>query len=418
MKASALNARYKRLFITRSGYVPADRASLDAWLSKFAKRLAKTPITGPLQPTVAALARLIDTDGVSRMYVDQMIEQVPARNKTVHNTAELLQALDLIITAAPEFEKDPSKRNFFPMSSLFAYMMMTVSGEAAFRYPPFNDAIRLILQAWCRFLDSPESLYVVNRGPQGWLSKAAWKLNELDQFIIPDPASPHGGFASFNAYFHREIKLADRPLAGPGDPKVITSSNDGTVYAIRRNVKLSDRFWLKRQPYSLENMLAGSPFTERFIGGDVFQSFLSGADYHRWRSPIGGIVREARVVNGLMFSDAESAGEDSTAGTYSQGYEASVNTRGLVFIESPVKSIGTVCVIPIGITEISSVTINAKLGDKVEKGGELGWFSYGGSTLALVFEKGAIKKFTVPNDKKGPDNGPPIKVNQQIAEAV
>jgi phosphatidylserine decarboxylase len=417
MTVAALNTRYKRLFVTRSGYVPRDRAALDTWLKKFSKQLAKATITGPLQPTVAALAELIATDGIARMYVDEMIEQVPARNKTAHNTAELLQALDMIITTAPEFEKDPKKRNFFPMSSLFVYMMMTVAGEAAFRYPPLNDALRAILKAWCQHLDSPESLSVINRGPHGWLSKAAWKLNELDQFIIPDPDAPHGGFASFNAYFHREINLEYRPLAGPGDPKVITSANDGTVYAKRRDVKLSDRFWLKGQPYSLENMLAQSPFTERFVGGDVLQSFLSGADYHRWRSPIGGTVREARVVNGLMFSDAESAGEDTTAGTYSQGYEASVNTRGLVFIESPIKSIGMVCVIPIGITEISSVTINVKPGDEVEKGGELGWFSYGGSTLALVFQKDAIKRFTVPQNRKGPDDGPPIKVNQQVAEA-
>lgn len=417
MNAAALNARYQRLFVTRSGYVPRNRSALDAWLRNFAKRLAKAKITGPLEPSVAALAGLLAVDGIARMYVDQMIEQVPKRNKTVHNTAELLQALDLIITTAPEFEKDPKKRNFFPMSSLFVYMMMTTAGEAAFRYPPLNDAIRRILKAWCNFLDSEESLYVVNRGPHGWLSPAAWKLNELDQFIIPEPRAPHGGFASFNAYFHREINLEYRPLAGPGNPKVITSANDGTVYAIRRNVKLSDRFWLKRQPYSLENMLVQSRFTERFVGGDVLQSFLSGADYHRWRSPIAGTVREARVVNGLMFSDAESAGEDTTAGTYSQGYEASVNTRGLVFIESPDKTIGMVCVIPIGITEISSVTINVKVGDKVEKGGELGWFSYGGSTLALVFQKGAIKRFTVPRNRKGPDDGPPIKVNQQVAEA-
>lgn len=417
MNATALKLRYQRLFITRSGYVPPRLSGLDDWLTNFAVRLKKEPQTKRLQPSVTALANLLERDGIARMYVEQMIEQVPAKKKTVHDVPELLRALNLIITTAPEFEKDPDKRNFFPMSSLFAYMMMTVAGESAFRYPSLNDAIRRILKAWCDFLDSKESLYVVNRGANGWLSKAAWKLNELDQFIIPDPTAPHGGFASFNAYFHREINLEYRPLAGKDDPKVITSANDGTVYAIRRDVKRTDRFWLKRQPYSLENMLDHSPLTERFVGGDVLQSFLSGADYHRWRAPISGIVREARVVDGLMFSDAESAGQDTTAGTYSQGYEASVNTRGLVFIESPVPNIGMVCVIPIGITEISSVTIKVKVGDLVEKGSELGWFSYGGSTLALVFQKNAVKRFTVPPNHKGPDSGPPIKVNQQVAQA-
>jgi phosphatidylserine decarboxylase len=415
MSNSALDTHYRRLSGWRSGHLPRERAGLDAWLEQFTARLAAAPVRTPPQPSVAALGGLIERDGIVRMYVEQMIDQVSDANKTVHSVPQLLHALDAIITTAPEFEEDEKRRNFFPMSSLFAYMMMTNAGEAAFRHPPFNDAIRHILKAWCRFLDSEASLHVVNRGPRGWLSPAAWKLNELDVFVIPDPPAPHGGFSSFNAYFHREIKPECRPLAGPNDPRVITSANDGTVYAIGREVKRADRFWLKGQPYSLENMLDHSPWTDRFVGGDVLQSFLSGANYHRWRAPIGGTVRDAHVVDGLMFSDAESAGPDATAGTYSQGYECSVNTRGLVFIESPVSSIGMVCVIPIGITEVSSVHIEVKRGDQVKKGDELGWFSYGGSSMALVFEKGAIDRFTVPPNENGPDDGPPIRVNQQVA---
>jgi phosphatidylserine decarboxylase len=126
-------------------------------------------------------------------------------------------------------------------------------------------------------------------------------------------------------------------------------------------------------------------------------------------------------VNGLMFSDAETAGEDPTAATYSQGYEASVNTRGLVFIENPDPKIGMVCVIPIGITEISSVSFSVKKGDPVSKGAELGYFSYGGSSMAIVFQPGAIDHFTVPpNELKQidrQDNGAPIFVNAQLALA-
>ncbi len=197
------------------------------------------------------------------------------------------------------------------------------------------------------------------------------------------------------------------------------SANDGTVYKIAREVKALDEFWLKGQPYSLLNMLSNSPYSEKFIGGDVFQSFLSGADYHRWRSPIDGVVRHAQVVDGLMFSNAESAGYDPTAGTYSQGYQASVNTRGLVFIESPDPVIGMVCVMPIGITEISSVIIQVKNGDRLKKGDELGAFSYGGSSMCLVFQRGAVNHFTVKEPPPGsnPDDGPPIQVNAGIAIA-
>jgi phosphatidylserine decarboxylase len=231
--------------------------------------------------------------------------------------------------------------------------------------------------------------------------------------VVPNRSAPHWGWPSFNAFFHRQIRSEVRPIAGPGDPKVVVSANDGTMFKIERKVRATTRFWLKGQPYSLHDMLAGSPFTARFVGGDVFQTFLSGADFHRWHAPIDGIVREARIVDGLMFSNAESEQCDSS-GTNSQGYETAVNTRGLVVIESDRPTLGMVCVIPVGITEISSVTIDVVVGQRVTKGQEIGRFSYGGSTLALVFQPGAIRKFTVGD---GQDPPATVKVNAQIAVA-
>ncbi len=421
-----IEARYQRSFGRIAGYLPRNRAGVDEWLHELGKQLAeKAKAKGKgkgkkprWSKAVAAFAALLERDGIARMYVTEMIDQVPEKHKTVDDVRQLLAALEHIVTTAPLYNRDPAKQNAFPVSSLFTYMMMTPAGEAAFRYGPINDALRAILEQWCRFLDSPESRSVLNEGPFGWLSQPAYQQNQLFQFVIPDRQAKHWGFASFNAYFHREIKPEMRPIADPDDPRVIVSANDGTVVTYATGVEAQARFWLKGQPYSLIDMLAGSPFTPRFVGGAVFQSFLSGADYHRWHAPIGGVVKAARKVEALMFSDAESAGIDTTAGTFSQGYEASVNTRGLVFIESPHKKIGMVCVMPIGITEISSVTITVEVGQTVKKGDELGFFSYGGSSLALVFEKGAIERFTVPQNTSGnQDDGPPIFVNAQIALA-
>jgi phosphatidylserine decarboxylase len=417
-----IEAKYQTLFGRLAGYLPRNRKAVDEWQRNLKQEIAAArpkAVTPSYSSAVADLAGLIERDGIVRMYVAEMIDQVPSEHKTIQNIPELLEALDHISKTAPLYNPDPDKRNFFPMSSLFVYMMMTPAGEGAFRNDAFNGAIRKILKDWCSFLDSAGSQYVLNTGEYGWLSPSAYQYNKLEEFVIPDKSAPHWGWESYNAYFHRQIKAECRPIDKPHDPKVIVSANDGTVYKIARGVKALDEFWLKGQPYSLLNMLNNSVYTERFIGGDVFQSFLSGADYHRWRSPIEGVVRHAQVVEGLMFSNAESAGYDPTAGTYSQGYEASVNTRGLVFIESPDPVIGMVCVIPIGITEISSVIIQVKNGDSVKKGDELGCFSYGGSSMCLVFQPGAINHFTVKGPPPGgnPDDGPPIKVNAEIAIA-
>jgi phosphatidylserine decarboxylase len=420
-----LDARYARLTAVAAGYLPPNRAAVDGWHAWLREELRNTSAPAAWHPAVEELAKLIYRDGIVRMYVAQMIEQAlklhhePGKPDHIENTQQLLEALNFIVKSAPRFApKEPHGSHAFPMSNLFVYMMMTEAGEAAFRLPQLNEALRAILKEWCEFLDSGESTSVLNTGEEGWLSDPACIFNKLDEFVIPDKSAPHWGWKSYNDFFHREIEASARPIAEPENPKAIVSANDGTVWQIAHDVKASDEFWLKGQPYSLSNMLNDDEtYVRRFTGGDVFQSFLSGANYHRWHSPIDGVVRKVELVEALLFSDLEAAGYDPGAGTESLGYEASVNTRGLVYVESEDTTIGTVCVIPIGITEISSVSFAVKEGDAVKKGQELGRFSYGGSTLALVFQPGAVNRFTVsgPNDS---DQLPPtIDVNAQIAVA-
>jgi phosphatidylserine decarboxylase len=67
------------------------------------------------------------------------------------------------------------------------------------------------------------------------------------------------------------------------------------------------------------------------------------------------------------------------------------------------------------------VQIRVKEGDRVRKGDELGFFSYGGSSMAVVFERSAIDHFTVPAPPPlpvvDPTSGPPLFANAQIAVA-
>jgi len=422
IKERDLDAKYNRLFGRMAGYLPPNRRAVDAYAAGVRKEaLAKRKGAGGddwKSPGVRAFATLIENDGIVRMYVEEMIREQARGHASVHSVDEMLATLDHIVATAPLYNPDKAKQVFFPMSALFAYMMMTTAGYAAFRYPAINDVLVRILNEWCRFLDSPESTYVLNTTKYGWLSKPAYIQYELEDFIIPDKGAPHWGWTSFNAFFHRQIQPEKRPIAKPGDPKVVVSANDGTMYNIMRDVQRLDRFWLKGEPYSLLNMLNGHAYVDRFAGGDVFQSFLSGANYHRWHSPIAGTVRHAEIVTALTFTEAESAGPDPSAGTLSLGYETATNVRGLVYVESDDPTIGLVCVIPVGITEISSVTIEVKPGQRVEKGDELGYFSYGGSTLAIVFQPGAIKKFIPKNPHaKNPKNPATIQVNGAIAIA-
>lgn len=376
----------------------------------------------PFQPSVQLLAEYLGcstSDSIARQYANQMIGQYRdslekqgylQKGQGFQSVEQWVGAINYVIQRAPKYNGQQ-----FPMSSLFVFLMFTPSGAALFRLKEFNSLLTCVLQAWCVYLDTRDSREVLIE-PGGWLSEDAQKtlcLQQSTNYLCRH--EPYWGFESFNAFFHREYQLDRyRPLSGPGDDKVIVSANDGTVYRVARDVKLCDAFWTKGQEYSLIDMLSGSPYAENFIRGDVLQSFLAGSDYHRWHAPVGGKVLEARVIPGLMFSELLSEGFDISAGTKSQGYEAMVNTRGLIVIDNP--AIGKVAVVPIGITEISSVTIAVRLGDHVEKGEEIGHFSYGGSSLALVFQKGMVKSFTAKKVEHPPQPDCKTVENCQASE--
>jgi phosphatidylserine decarboxylase len=401
------------------GFSPHLRAEINCFLGDVEEALGETRLErNQWSPQVRALGDLLRSDAIIRMYAQEMLQQVPLEHRFVKSIEELLTALHVLSTRAPEFCADPARANFFPASTLFVHMMMTPAGQAIFRIHAFNDCIRDILKSWCEFLDSPTSRSVLHTGENGWLSPASQERHHLHEYLIPDPSDPHWGFKSFNAFFHRQIKPECRPVDAPGDARVVVSPNDGTFYKVQRNVRRNDQFWIKSQPYSLEHILAGDPLFARFEGGTVYQSFLDGRNYHRFWSPISGVVKKISVIEGLMFSNAESMGEDLTAGTYSQAYMASVNTRSLVFIESDDPGIGVVCLVAVGISEVSSISLSVQIGQEVKKGDEIGYFSYGGSSVCLLFQPSTIREFSIDIDDVGTTvgtRGAALKAGQRIA---
>lgn len=424
-----LDLAYQDIYASNADKLPKDRMAVTAH-NMALRNAAEENKHRSLDKSVRDFSEMLETDSVIRMLVTRMIDEVPKDHRTVTDVPELLRALNQIIVTAPQWEIETSKQIFFPMSALFTYMMMTTSGLAVFRMPKMNDALRKILKAWCDYLDSPASAHVLTDKLHGWFQgyklprdseeflKSAWHYNRLDDFAI-DMDKPHGGLDSFNAFFHREIRPACRPIAKPDDPCVVVSPNDGTVYRVARDVALTTTFWIKSQPYSLHDMLNYSDIAESFAGGDVLQSYLSGADYHRWHAPVSGRVVKVENVPGLMFSNLASEGND-IKGTGSQGYYTAVNTRGLCMIEADHKQLGLVCVMPVGITEVSSIRHTVKPGQHVTKGEEIGIFSYGGSSLATIFQPGAINNFTafVPDNPKPGDTGAgKVQVNAQMAVA-
>ena len=368
-----------------------------------------------LRPSVQELKVLLDNDPLVRMDVTQMIDQVPAYYKQKPNIyltgiEQMLYLINDAMNRAPVY--DETELVGFPINALLNWTMGVPAGFSAFRNDKVNSVFKKILDEYGSFLDSPASLSVLNDGPGGWKSVDAVAKLGMDQYQY-DPNDKHWGFKSWNDFFTRRLKPGMRPIAEPDNSKVIVSACDSNVYAIQHNVKKVDWFWVKAQPYSLKDMLGNDEsVVDRFVGGDVYQAFLSATKYHRWHSPVTGTIRKAYIKPGTYYSGTEAQGMDPGSPNFSQGYIAHVATRAIIYIEADDPKIGLLVFMPVGMAEVSSCVLRdaIKEGYKVKKGEELGYFQYGGSSYCLVFRPGVIKKFQV-------QEGTDVKMGQAIAVA-
>ena len=386
-----------------AGWLP-DQDRLEDWLQHHRERAhARDGVV--LHPTIQRFKDLVEGDAILHMDAERMVREVPQgkryRDRPIESWSELLLLMNEVLTVAPEFGDEMAAT---PLGAVLDWPSATTSGFAFFRDARVNAALHDVLVAWCEFLDGPESRYVLNASPTGWLSERARKTIGLDQFEH-DPDAEYCGFRSWNDFFTRRLRPGVRPVAAPEDDGVIVNACESRPYAVATAARLHDRFWLKGQPYSLADVLAGDPSIDAFVGGTVYQAFLSANNYHRWHSPVAGTVVRAFVVPGTFFSEADATGAEAVEPIDSQGYLAHVATRAIILIEADDPAIGLVAVVPIGMVEVSSCRIRPEVrpGHHLAKGEELGHFRFGGSTHCVLFRPGVLDTIALdavpqPND--------------------
>lgn len=406
----------------RAGWLPADQDGLEGWLRGRLDQVRSREDGDIRHRSVAAFRDLVESDPILRMHAHQMIAQVPTgreyRERHLQSVDEMFRLIDDVLGTAPEYGQ---QMVMTPVDGVLDWAKATPAGFSFFRDRRVNDAIRAVLDEWSAFLSSPASLGVLNDSDTGWKSESAQEAVGMDQYRH-DPADEHWGFSSWNDFFTRRFRDGERPVASPDDDGVVVSPVEATPYRIAHSVRRQDEFWIKGEPYSLDDMLAGDPAAATFEGGTVFQAFLSALNYHRWHSPVSGTVVRAEVVPGTYYSesDAQGVGSGAAQPTHSQGYMAHVATRAILHIEADDPALGLVAVLFIGMSDVSSCIIGDEttVGAHVAKGQELGYFQYGGSTSCTVFRPGAIESFALDALPQAPDEQPTLlHVRSHLATA-
>lgn len=323
---------------------------------------------------------------------------------------QLLVLFDIILGEAPRFKE--STVVAIPITALLLGPMNTQAGFNMFSNDRVNAMFKRMLGVWFKFLDSPASRDVLTNEADGWFGpNATAAIPNFDQTFVCEPDKPYKGFASWDHFFVRLFRPGVRPVQFPDNPELINSACEVTVFRLQRNVNALDQFWIKGHPYSLLQMLNTDSLAHHFVGGTVWQAFLSALNYHRWHSPVDGKVVKTVLVPGTYYLQAidalevnqthnptvplgETPGPAPDLLDRSQDFITQLAARCLIFIESDNPKIGLMCFIGVGMVEVSTCDITVKEGQRVKKGDEIGMFHFGGSTSCLLFRRGVNVQFS------------------------
>jgi len=150
------------------------------------------------------------------MYLSEMINQIPPEHINIQNIDDLLNKLNKVLTTAPKYSSETI--SICTVSKILVSTMSTNAGFAAYTNDKINSMLKKILITWSRFLDSPESLYVINDSPNGWKSEPALKRLNMKDYIY-DSNDKYWGYKSWNDFFIRKTAPGARPIAEPENKK-------------------------------------------------------------------------------------------------------------------------------------------------------------------------------------------------------
>lgn len=203
------------------------------------------------------------------------------------------------------------------------------------------------------------------------------------QLDMSEVLLPMEQFRNFNEFFYRALKPGARPCSAPDDPKIVVSPADcrSVVFAMMED---ATQIWVKGRDYSVEKLLGDAyPLdAKRYRNGALGIFRLAPQDYHRFHIPVDGVMGTPKLIDGEYYTVNPMAIR-SALDVYGE------NIRVVVPIDSVAH--GRVMYICIGAMMVGSTVITRKAGQKVKRAEELGYFKFGGSTILLLFEPGAMK---------------------------
>lgn len=206
----------------------------------------------------------------------------------------------------------------------------------------------------------------------------------LSEYQISDVSQ----YKTFNHFFYRKLKTNARSIGekvvSPADGKILTFQSIDDVSS----------FFIKGSEFSLQSFLRDETLTGKYKNGAMAIIRLAPVDYHRYHFPASGIASGSTKIKGHYFSVSPLA----LLGSLRIFCE---NKREYCTLKT--QQYGDLLIMDVGATMVGGITQTYNPNSEVKKGQEKGYFSFGGSTLVLLFEKDKIQfdQDLIKNTKKG-----------------
>ncbi|ANH78636.1 phosphatidylserine decarboxylase [Candidatus Chlamydia sanziniae] len=219
----------------------------------------------------------------------------------------------------------------------------------------------------------------------GWVQKQSWTRGKIRPFVQQyniseeESVKPVSAYTSFNDFFTRKLKRKARPIF-PGDNVCITPA-DGR-YLIYSNASEFDEFVIKSKRFSLSKLLGDNQLVKLYAQGSMVFIRLAPFDYHRFHFPCDCLPQQTRCINGSLFSVHPLAIKDNFI-LFCE------NKRTATLLET--KGFGNILYLEVGAMNIGSITQTFSPNQSYCKGAEKGFFSFGGSTIILLFLPNVIR---------------------------
>ena len=264
--------------------------------------------------------------------------------------------------------------------------------DRGFFYPtvefvePFASWLSTYSNTWGEFLDTEESwndtYYNMVKDDPDWGLDKGW-YGEGNQW------------RTYNEFFARSLVSPDvRPIATDYEVVCPVDSWPKQTWKIDDNNQLQypQDLQIKTAKISDIAQLIGddSQYKDAFAGGTLTHTFLDVNLYHRYHSPVNGVLKELRKVPGVSAGGGYTLWDDDTKLYYYRndlGFQM-VETRACAIIET--EKYGLVAMMPVGMSQICSVNWLPSLhvGQQLKQGDEMGFFQFGGSDVVMIFQKG------------------------------